>query len=127
MPIIKSAIRRVRVAERKRKVNLIKIRKYKELIKEFETLMAKGKTAEAKKLFPEVQKAIDLAAKKNIIHPKNAARKKSRLAKVLDGKLSPKITVKPKQGRAKAKTEKAAVPKAPEKKEESKPEEEKAE
>ena len=83
MPIIKSAIKRVRVTERKRKVNLVKIRRYKELIKRFETLLTEGNVAEAQKLFPQVQKAIDLAAKKNLLHKNTAARKKSRLAKLL--------------------------------------------
>jgi len=83
MPIIKSAIKRVRQSEKRRQRNLTVQRKYKVLVKEFETLIDGGKTAEAQKLFPQVQKALDLAAKKNIMHKNTAARKKSRLAKLM--------------------------------------------
>lgn len=53
-----------------------------------------GKIAEAQKLFPQVQKALDLAAKKNILHKNNIARKKSRLSKLIAGKTAPKTHVK---------------------------------
>ena len=46
-------------------------------------LTNEGKKDEAAKLLPSVYKTIDTAAKKNIIHPKNAARKKSRMAKLI--------------------------------------------
>jgi small subunit ribosomal protein S20 len=83
MPIIKSAIKRVRQSDKRRQRNLITQRNYKTLVKEFETLIEAGKTAEAQKLFPEVQKALDLAAKKNILHKNTAGRRKSRLAKLM--------------------------------------------
>jgi len=86
MPIIKSAIKRVRQSDKRRQRNLITQRKYKTLVKEFETLIEAGKTAEAQKLFPEVQKSLDLAAKNNILHKNNVGRKKSRLSKLMDGK-----------------------------------------
>ncbi|TSC58566.1 MAG: hypothetical protein Greene041662_730 [Candidatus Peregrinibacteria bacterium Greene0416_62] len=51
------------------------------------TLAAKeGKNAEVLKLLPQAYKAIDMAAKKNIIHWKNAARKKSGMAKLASTK-----------------------------------------
>lgn len=83
MPIIKSAIKRVRVASRKRKTNLITANRYKALVKEFKALVDSGKQAEATKLYPQVQKAIDFAAKKNLIHKNRASRQKSSLAKML--------------------------------------------
>jgi small subunit ribosomal protein S20 len=86
MPIIKSAIKRVRQSEKRRQRNLTAQRNYKVLVKEFDALIAGGKTAEAQKLFPQVQKALDLAAKKNIMHKNTAARKKSRLAKMMSTK-----------------------------------------
>lgn len=87
MPIIKSAIKRVRVAESKRKKNLIVRNNYKGLIKEFVSLVEGGKKKEALALFPTMQKAIDMAAKKNILHKNTAARKKSSLSKMVnDGK-----------------------------------------
>ena len=51
-----------------------------------ELLMIKdGKVEEAVKFLPEVYSVIDMACKKNILHPNNAARKKSRLARALNG------------------------------------------
>ena len=82
MPIIKSAIKRVRQSDKRRQRNLITQRKYKALVKEFETLIATGKKADAEKMLPQVQKAIDLAAKKNILHKNTAGRIKSRLMKL---------------------------------------------
>ena len=64
------------------------------LVKEFETLIAAGKTAEAQKLFPQVQKAIDLSSKKNILHKNTAGRLKSRLSKLMDGKKTTKAPAK---------------------------------
>ncbi len=85
MPIIKSAIKRVRSSEKRRKRNLITKDRYKELVKEFLKLIEGKKTAEAEKLFPQVQKAIDMATKKNLLQKNNAARKKSQLAKMMAG------------------------------------------
>ena len=45
-----------------------------------------GKKEEISKLLPQVYKAIDMAAKKNIIHRKNAAHKKSSMAKLASAK-----------------------------------------
>lgn len=49
------------------------------------SLVAEGKKEEATKFMKKVYSIIDKAAKKNIIHPNNAARKKSRLALALNG------------------------------------------
>ena len=47
------------------------------------TLAAKdGNSAEVQKLLPQAYKAIDMAAKRNLIHWKNAARKKAGVAKM---------------------------------------------
>lgn len=81
MPIIKSAIKRVRVAERRQKMNQITKNKFREPMKEIVELVNAKKIDEAKKLFPRVQKMIDLAAKKHVLHKKTADRKKSSLAK----------------------------------------------
>lgn len=83
MPIIKSAIKRVRLEARRQKRNTITKNRFKELVKEFVKLINDGKTDEATKLFPQVQKALDMAAKKNLLHKNNVARKKSSLAKML--------------------------------------------
>ena len=46
-------------------------------------LITAGKVEEATKMLPETFKALDKAARKNIIHPNNASRTKSRIAKAL--------------------------------------------
>lgn len=48
-------------------------------------LVKANKIAEAKKMLPAAYKAIDTAAKKNIIHRNNAGRKKSLLARMVAG------------------------------------------
>ena len=94
MPLIKSAIKRVRQQERRRQRNLITTRKFRTLIKDFLALIKDGKIAEATKLYPIVQKAIDMATKKNLIHKNTAGRKKSQLAKMISSKATPKTTNK---------------------------------
>lgn len=86
MPIIKSAIKRVRTTERRRKRNLLTKRRFKDAIKSFLDLVDQGKKKDAEKLFPEVQKCLDLAVKKNVMHKKTAARRKSRFAKMISSK-----------------------------------------
>lgn len=49
--------------------------------KEYKKLIASGKEAEAAKLFPKLQQAIDKAAKRGIIKKNTADRKKSRASK----------------------------------------------
>lgn len=81
MPIIKSAIKRVRQEARRQQRNTGTKNTYKNLIKEITALIDAKKLSEAAKLFPKVQKAIDMASKKNLMHKNTAARKKSSLAK----------------------------------------------
>lgn len=52
----------------------------KESIKEIEDLLETGELEKAEEKLPEAYKAIDKAAKKNIIHGNKANRKKSQLA-----------------------------------------------
>ena len=86
MPIIKSAIKRMRQTARRTKRNRISSNRYRELTKLFLEKIEKSDFAGAEKMFSSVQKAIDLAAKKHILHQNNAGRKKSRLAKMLHQK-----------------------------------------
>jgi small subunit ribosomal protein S20 len=94
MPIIKSAIKRVRIEARRQKRNTITKNRFKELIKEFTSLIDGGKIDEATKLFPTVQKSLDMAVKKNLLHKNNVARKKSNLAKMLGNKPTAKAEAK---------------------------------
>ncbi len=81
MPIIKSAKKRVKQAEKRRQMNYPVRTLMKTYIKKVLTAVTEGNKEEAEKLLKKAYKIIDTAAKKNIIHDKNAARKKSRLAR----------------------------------------------
>ncbi len=83
MPIIKSAIKRVRQTERRTARNVIRKRFLKGTLKEFITLIGEKKFTEATKLLPAVQKTIDLAVKNNLWHAHKGARIKSQYAKML--------------------------------------------
>ncbi len=83
MPIIKSAKKRVKQAEVRRQRNYPLRSLLKTNVKKVLLAAAKGSKEEAEKLLPIAYKTIDTAAKKNIIHRKNADNKKSRLARVI--------------------------------------------
>ena len=53
------------------------------LIKNIVKWVEGGEMEKARAIFDETQKAIDTCAKKNIIHKNNAARKKSRIARLV--------------------------------------------
>ena len=57
----------------------------KTMIKKVQILAGAGKKAEAEEALPEAFKAIDLAAKRNILHKKTASRRKSGLSKAIAG------------------------------------------
>ena len=80
MPITESAKKALRNSSRKREFNLARKTTLSTLVKKFRKLVVAGKIDEAKKMFPEVEQAIDKAAKTNLIKANNASRKKSRLA-----------------------------------------------
>ena len=83
MPNTDSAWKAMRQS-RRRRARLVPVRTFtKTTMKKFRELVSKGKTEEAKTLLPAVYKAIDMAAKKRIFHRKNAARKKSKMARLL--------------------------------------------
>ncbi len=80
MPIIESAKKRVRVTARQTEENQHWKKNMKSAIKEFKTVMAEEpEQEEAKQALDRAFKMIDKAARHNIIHKNNAARKKSRL------------------------------------------------
>jgi len=83
MPIIKSAKKALRGSKRKQVFNLRRAKEMKETIKDAKTLIAKKSAVEAEKLLPKMYAAIDKAAKKGIIKKNTAARKKSRLSKLI--------------------------------------------
>ena len=82
MPNIKSAIKRVKVSEKKNLRNRIVKSKVKTAIKKFETEVAVN-AANAGAQYSVTTSAIDKAAAKGILHKNTASRKKARLAKQL--------------------------------------------
>ena len=82
-PITKSAKKALRQSIKRKKRNIQRKRKIKDLIKEVWNLVAQKKSEEAKKLLPQIYKALDKAAKVGTIKKNTASRKKSRITKFL--------------------------------------------
>jgi small subunit ribosomal protein S20 len=83
MPRRKSGLKRQRVDKKKHLRNLKVKQQLKKTLKKFQALLSTKKIDEAKALFRKVYAQLDKAAKKRIIHPNTADRKKSRLARRL--------------------------------------------
>ncbi len=84
MPITTSAKKALRQNVRRNIMNTQRKKKMRNLIKKAKILVAQKKIEEAKKLLPQIYKALDKTAKKNIIKKNTASRKKSRLTKMLN-------------------------------------------
>ncbi len=82
MPITKSAKKAIRGSLRKKAVNDRRKRVMKETIKKIEKTVKTDKN-EAAKMLSSAYQAIDKAAKTGVIKKNNAARKKSRLTKLV--------------------------------------------
>lgn len=80
----KSAIKRVRTAERRRRINQVHRSRARTYVKKTRVLIAAGKLEEAEEMVRQAASALDTAAQKGVIHPNNAARRKSRLMKQLN-------------------------------------------
>ncbi len=83
MPITKSAKKALRQNLRRQTKNKIMKNKLKAILKETRKLVSQKKTVEAQKNLPAIFKAIDKTAKKGIIKKNTAARRKSRIARLL--------------------------------------------
>jgi small subunit ribosomal protein S20 len=81
MPIIKSAKKRVKTAEKAAVRNSKTKRTIRGAVKTFESALAAKDTKKASQALSEAQSAIDAAVKKNLWHKNKGARKKSQLAK----------------------------------------------
>ncbi len=77
MPIIKSAKKRVRIANRATARNVKTKRNLRTAIKSFGAALGSTKAADAQK---QAQSALDKAGKKNIMHKNKVARKQRQLA-----------------------------------------------
>lgn len=84
MPNIKSAIKRVKINEKKRAQNASKKSDLRTAIKTFESFVEEKNVEAAKQAFAVASKKLDKAASKGIIHKNTASRQKSRLAKKLN-------------------------------------------
>lgn len=83
MPRRKTSLKRQRVDAKKHLRNLKVKQQLKKTIKKFQALLSAKNASEAKALLGKVFSQLDKAAKKRIIHPGTATRKKSRLMKRL--------------------------------------------
>ena len=86
MPLTKSAMKSARQSEKRREALRPFKTRMKTALRTLQDLAKEGKTDEAKKLLPLVSKVLDTAAKKHIIHWKNAANKKSLAARLAAGR-----------------------------------------
>ena len=84
MPVIKSAQKQVRVTERKRLRNKSIRSLCKTNITKAEKLIFSGELEPAREAVVAAISSLDKAAEKGVIHPNNAARRKSRLMKKLN-------------------------------------------
>jgi len=75
MPITKSAKKALRQSQKRRIINIKKKSKIKNLQKQVRSLALQKKTEEAKKLLPQLYKALDKAAKTELTKKNTAARK----------------------------------------------------
>jgi len=83
MPRRRTSLKSNRVNKRKHTRNIKVKVQLKKAIKKFQELLAKKESAEAKTFISKVFSQLDKAAKKNIIHPATANRRKSRLMRRL--------------------------------------------
>lgn len=112
MPIIKSARKRVKVAEKAGARNAKVKRSMRESLKAFAKALSGGKAAEIEKAERAAVSAIDMAAKKAVIHKNKAARKKAQLSKQVKAHGVKKSSAKP-TSKAKTSAKKpAAKPKS---------------
>lgn len=112
MPIIKSAKKRVRVAEKATVRNRKTKRTLKSTLKSFSTALSGNKT-KANDAQAKAYSAIDTAVKKGVMHKNKAARKKAQIARQAK---AAGVKVSAKKTAARAPVSKATAKKAPAKK-----------
>ncbi|WP_195269175.1 30S ribosomal protein S20 [Eubacterium sp. 1001713B170207_170306_E7] len=85
MANIKSAIKRAKTNEKARLRNKAVKTNLKTSIKKFDAAVAEGDQAKAEEAFRLAVKKLDMAVTKHVIHKNAASRKKSTLARTLNG------------------------------------------
>ena len=88
MPNLPNAKKALRQSKKHQMRNRQYKNRIKKLYRQISDLSNENKTKEAIKLLPTYYKAVDKAAKKNILHKNTAARKKSFVTKLSAGKTS---------------------------------------
>lgn len=83
MPRRRTSLKVTRSSSKKHLNNLKVKQQLKKSLKQFQALLSAKNTAEAKTLLLKIFSQLDKAAKKNIVHPNLANRKKSRLSRGL--------------------------------------------
>jgi small subunit ribosomal protein S20 len=83
MPITKSAKKALRQNKTRRERNLRRLDVLRDTLKKIKKLVAENKKEEAIKLLPAAYQAIDKACKTGVIKKNTAARKKSRITKLI--------------------------------------------
>jgi len=84
MPTTKSAKKALRQNLKRRKRNLQKKKKIKNLLKEVKILLSQQKIEKAKELLPQIYKVLDKAVKTGLLKERTAARKKSKITKLIN-------------------------------------------
>ena len=84
MPNTKSAARQVRLSKKRNLRNKPVRSQTKTAISNAESLISAGKIEEAKKATITAIATLDKSAERKVLHPNNAARRKSRLVKKLN-------------------------------------------
>lgn len=108
MPIIKSAKKRVRIAEKAAIRNSKTKRSLKGAIKVFQKALGAGSDKATAEAHSKAQSALDRAGKKNVMHKNKVARKKRQLAR--DAKQAAGVTKPAGTKSDKAPAKKAAKP-----------------
>ena len=84
MPHTESAKKALRVSQRRRDQNKPVRSQVKTYVKKAEQLISRNEPESAREAVQRAMTALDKAAQKGVIHPNNAARRKSRLMKKLN-------------------------------------------
>ena len=81
MPNTKSAVRRVRRVKKQTQINRIRKSKYKNAIKQMETLLKENDKKKVKEFFSKFQSILMQVAKSGTVSKKTAPRKISKISK----------------------------------------------
>jgi small subunit ribosomal protein S20 len=88
MPHTKSAKKRLRQSAKRREQNLAVKKEIKNQIKQFLKAVQGGNPEQMRQEYTLISQRLDKAGARRVIHPNKAARKKSRLAHLLNKKLT---------------------------------------